>query len=136
MSVFSSQNPVSVESPKDAKRELGIKHPGYDILCRSSGLKLEVKGTSSDPWTVRVSHNEMLTAAEDENWRLCVVHGISLDFSSGRAEGVGGEIAVYRVIDKQKILDVFDGIPKRDGCNITTSWAISLGCEYFELVHE
>ena len=136
MSAFSSYDPVSVESPADAERELGIPHPGYDIICRNSGLKLEVKGTSSHPWKVRVSHNEMLTASEDDNWRLCVVHGISLDFTSGRAEGIGGELAVYRVVDKQTLRDVFDVIPNVNNCTVTTSWTISEGCEYFELDHE
>jgi len=136
MSTFSSHNPVSVESPSDADRVLGIKYPGFDILCRDSGLKLEVKGTSSHPWTVRISHNEMLTASEDDNWRLCVVHGISLDFTSGRAKGVGGELAVYRVNDKKTLRDVFDSIPNIEKCALTTSWTISEGCGFFVSIHE
>lgn len=135
MSAFSSHNPVSVESPADAERELGIQHPGYDILCRDSDFRLEVKGTSSSPWTVRVSHNEMCTASEDNNWRLCVVHGISLDFTTGRAEGIGGGLAVYRVVDQQTLRNVFDVIPNVNGCTVSTSWAISEGCEYFQLTH-
>ena len=135
MLCFSSHNPVSVESPADAERELGIQHPGYDILCRDPDLRLEVKGTSRWPWTVRVSHNEMCTASEYNNWRLCVVHGISLDFTTGRAEGIGGGLVVYRVVDQQTLRNVFDVIPNVNGCTVSTSWAISEGCEYFELTH-
>ena len=134
MSAFSSYDPVSVESPTDAERELDKQYPGFDIFCRDSGLKLEVKGTSSRPWKVRVSHNEMTTASEDDEWRLCVVHGISLDFSSGRAEGTGGELSVYKVVDKQTLRDVFEAIPNIDKCTVTTNWTISEGCEYFQLV--
>lgn len=134
ISAFSPDDPISVESSVDAERELGIQHPGYDVLCRKSGLKLEVKGTSRSPWKVRISHNEILTASEDDDWRLCVVHGISLDFASGRAEGIGGQLSVYRVADKKALRDVLEALPSGSNCTVSTTWSISEGCGYFELL--